>query len=466
LPPRALVWPGIKKAAIISTLTTKTVPSKILDLDMQSSLSCTGSASKLAERPRKYNWLGLAAIFIVAAILGFGIVDAWDAAPSYDEGTYYIPAIRGYSQLLPRISLDPPFPGPPTGLLVQALIYRAFHNSWLALRQLSALSIIGIVILLYFNLKRFGTSSREALVMLLLAGHPFVLYHAFVFKQHALMLMFLLAGMLLWESATKTGSNARLFGACLMLTLAVTTNQLTAPICIGMAIEAWRTRSENPKWLLRLTAAGVPIAILAGFFVLWRGTIPPAYRSQPIVSGVRFGTLHGAQLLALFLTLGFWLAPSVGLSPRGVMRSLIFALPFVLGFILWHGYDSSTNFYATIVGPISTVLRAVSAKSHVAGALIGGLICGLGANLLWTARREGANTANLGVLVATYAATMLVVPYQFECYYVVLVLAAWFVLRRRILYSRPRPLAVAHQILVVVVGLFYAVYKVTGIISS
>lgn len=432
----------------------------------QLNVAAPSCSSDVNLRVREHNWLALAAWSYVAIVLGLAVGDAWSAPFSSDEGMYYLPAIEKYAEQLPRHALNPPFPGPPTGLLLQALVYRLFHCSWFALRVMSTAAILALAGVTYRYLRQYGRSFREATLLLMLCGHPFVIYHAFVFKQHSFMLLFLAIGLFLWELAKPEGSHTLLAFASSFLALAVTTNQLTCGVCAALACEAWLTRHRNENWRARILAAGAPVAILCLFFLLWGGTIPPAYRSQPIVANVRFDTLHFAQLLACFLTLGVWLAPSVGIGKSTLLRSVGLAVPFAIGFYYWNGYDPGTSFYDTIVGPISSFLRLIYAKSRVVACIAGGLICGLGADLVWRERVFGRGIATLSVLVVCYATMMLVVPYLFECYYVVLYVAAWILLRRKMMDAWPSPWVVGHGLFVALLGVAYSIYKVSGILTS
>src|SRR6266540_51008 len=414
----------------------------------------------------EHNWLAVAPWCFLAMLLGvvFGVL--WRSPPIHDEITYYYPALEAYAKHLPEIWLNLPFPGPPTGLLLQLPVFYAFDGSWVALRAFSTLAAAATSIVLFSYLRRRGTSHREAAHLLMMSASPFVLYPAFIFKHHSFMLLFLVSALVLWQKVVIEKASPYLLVACsLLLTLAITTNQLVAPVCVGLAFEAWRTRAEESSvlWWWPAAAALVPIAVLGMFFLTWHGVMPPAYRANPVVQGYPLGQVRPAQVLACFLVLGLWMAPSLGLDRKSLIRSAVLTVPFGLAFYGWNGYRATMPFFDTIVGQISSALRFISARSLVVAAAVGRLLCGLGTEFVLRGRHEGRGVIRLDVLVVSYLGMMLVVPYLFESYYFILFVTACFVLRAKIAEAWPSPIVVLHRSMMVVMGIVYTVFKVRGI---
>jgi 4-amino-4-deoxy-L-arabinose transferase-like glycosyltransferase len=422
--------------------------------------------SKPEAHEADHDWLTLALASFLITLVAFGAGGLWRPPLIYDEFTYYYPALQAYATHFSEVWLNPPFPGPPTGLILQLPVYFAFHGSMYALRAYSTLATAAMAIVLFWHLRRVGTSMKEAVHLLMIMCSMFVLFPAFIFKHHAFMLLFLLAGLVLWERVVVEGGSRRLLvAASVLLTLAITTNQLVAPVCFALAFETWLTRARPASipWTTRAAAALAPLVVLSLFFLSWRGTMPPAYRANSVVQSVNFGTLHPAQIFACFLTLGLWVAPSLGFDRKSIARSAALALPFAIGFYLWGGYGPTVPFFDSIVGPISSVLRFVAARSLVASAVIGGAICGVGAEMLLRSRGAGMRWIAFEVFIVAYLGMMLLVPYLFEGYYFIPFVVACLFLRDKMGEVWPSPWVVAHKSLVIVVGLVYALYKVTSI---
>jgi hypothetical protein len=412
---------------------------------------------------KKPKWLSVAFWSFLVALLGVGFGGAWWAPMTWDETHCYYPAVKACAAELPRVPTDQGLPGPPTGLVIQGIVFRLFHGAPAALRMLSTLATAAMAAILFLHFRRYGESPREAAQLLMICLFPFVFYNAFTFKQHALALAFLVGGLALWGQARGAWSGRSLLVASLLFTFAVTTNQLTAPVFVALAIEAYRDGVARFRWPF-LVASLVPLVVLGVLFLAWQGPVPPAYRTNQVRLGVGFGGLYPLQLLVLAQTIGVWLAPSMGLPRKSLVRSTLLALPFAF-VVLFSGFlDPPAAVLDSIAGPITTSLRLIARYSYPAAAIVAGWVCGLGTDLVLRAGDLGTPFASFGVFAVAYGCMMLFAPYLFESYYLVFFVASSLILRGEMSRAWPSPVAVSHKVAVAGAGIVYTLGRVAGVL--
>jgi hypothetical protein len=402
---------------------------------------------------------GVAVIAYAVALLAIGALGGWKLPLSWDEKTYYLPAVEFFAARLPRVPLDYPFPGPPTGLVVQALVYRLSGGSIVAMRVLSTLAAIATSLVLFRGLRGRRDSLGEATYFLMICAFPVVLYNAFTLNQHTLVVAFVVTALVLWGRGTPK-SIPRCALVALLLTAAVTTNQLAISVCVVLGADAlFQGRPTGAPKVASAAAAFLPMLSLIPFFVLWKGPVPPMHREFDAVRRVSLGAFNPAQLLLGLLIIGVWVAPAVGFPKSSRFWSALILVGAVLALPVSVLYLAPASFYNLIVGPISTSLRAIAAVSQPLAVAAGSLAAALGLLGVVRGARAWESGARVCVLAATFGIVMLFVPYLFESYYLIFVVSALVLLGEDIRRAWPSWPLVLHRLGMVGAGLAYTTVK-------
>lgn len=375
------------------------------------------------------------------ALAAAGAAGLWGAPATWDERQYYAPAIRFFSERLPGIPLNYPAPSPPLGFVLQSVVFRA-TGSFAAVRMLSTFAAIVVLFLVAEWLKGFA---RAPLMVAAMASFAPMTAYAFSLKQHWLTLLFLVLAYVLWQTGRHWPA-----GSCLLL--AAGTNQIAVAFILMVVIRQIVRRAQWVPYALPLIAVGALVWY-------WHGPQPPMYRVAGIANQPAFLHFVWPQLLLLAFECGIWIVPLFS----SWWRKAVFTLPVIAVAILllrWSDMlvtrpDPDPRFYERAVGPLLGTVR-LATRSDTISLVIMSIAVAVGVAICLMRRDD--DVASVQTYAATYAGTMLQVPFLFESYYSIFVLVSWLILGRRVAATRSRAVLAA-QLGAIAFGVVYAAVK-------
>ncbi|MFZ2491716.1 MAG: hypothetical protein WA208_09540 [Thermoanaerobaculia bacterium] len=387
-------------------------------------------------------------------VVVFGFAARWTAKLTFDEETFYAPAVAFFAERLPAIPLNYPMPFPPAGIYLQAVLWQVLP-SFALLRAATSVAAIALV-LVVAHLLRGQSSLRAALLVLMVGTLPTFFLSAFLLKLHALAILCNVAAFALWE-------RRRSGWAAVALTVGMTVQQTTLATTAALTIltllrDGRVSRQAALKSAFVLGLSFLPIAIL---FAVWGGFRPPMY-AEVFQEDAGIGRLHARQLIVLLLMIGVWIAPVIG-SLRSLIRLAAASFPFALLFTHVSGVmKPGAPFMSQIAGPVSSSIEALGGGMY--GARLAGtallVAFGMATVIVSLLDRtlDPVRLWSLAVWTSIFGCMMLTVPYYFESYYALYVIVAWLIVRWRLL-SDPSRSIVVFQTLAISAGLVFVLLK-------
>lgn len=389
-----------------------------------------------------------------AGVVVIGFCARWTAKLTFDEETFYAPAIAFFAERLPAVPLNYPMPFPPAGIYLQAVLWQVLP-SFALLRAATSAAAIAMV-LVVAHLLRGQSSLRAALLVLMVGTLPTFFLSAFLLKLHALAILCNVAAVALWERR-RTG------WAAVALTAGMAVQQTTAAtaamlIVLTMLRDGGASRPAAIRRAFALGLSFIPIGIL---FALWGGFRPPMYE-EVFRENAGAGPLYARQLVVLLLMVGVWVAPVIG-SLRSLIMLAAASFPFALLFTHVSGLmKPGAPFMIQIAGPVSSSIEALGGQMYGARLSGAALLVAFGIATLIVSlldrTLDPVRLWSLTVWTGIFGCMMLIVPYLFESYYALYVIVGWLIVRWRLL-SDPARTIVVFQALAVVAGLGFVLLK-------
>jgi hypothetical protein len=377
----------------------------------------------------------------------------------FDEAAFYVPAIRFVAARLPAFNLNYPFPAPPAGLYIQAILYRIKPENFGFIKCFSLACSLSTGGSVWYLVSRENPRFFAWNTFLMVTCFPFLLNCAFQLKQHELTIASLILGYACWCHWPVRYDYRSLFGAGLFFIIAAGTNQfaIVLPAALGITVFL---KSRRRIRLPEIFVCAAPAFMLLALFLVWKGPQPPLYRGGLLERDVGVLSLRFGHVAAAMLTIGAWLFPVLRITSRDLKIALWALLPSIVLIHLSGLYRVSGDFYSALVGPVSSFLRVISLHSYPLCLIFAGAIAACG--VARTASLSKDTDGNLSVF-AVYTGLFLViinfVPYYFESYYLYLIVPAYLLLLPQLTAAHRYRTARAGQILAGLFGITFSILK-------
>ena len=324
---------------------------------------------------------------------------------AYDERVFHLPAIQKFAAELPLPDIrDYSAATGPLYQVVMAIPVRAGVDNVIGLRMISLLIAAAGALALWRFFAVLTTPARAAFSASIVALSPYYLGPAIYLNTDSLAFGAMAFALTAWLAPASSSA-----GMGIASTVAILTRHIFAWLIPLSVLHWWRGRRSIGELLW----TAVPLAALLTLFLLWGGTVPPAFGVHRASSGL-------LPLLVVLGTLGPWAVPllpsfAAGANPRrAALAFVVLGAASAAYLLLWPLGDAHP---APWGGGLRTLGRYMGTLAGTSLLYWIAVLLGVLTVSLWVARRPTAVSRNLFIALALWSLMQTANAAMHERYY-------------------------------------------------